>query len=475
MTTEFKLPELSEGVDTAEVSQIYISEGDDVQADQNIMELETEKAVTDVPCPYNGKVIQIHVSQGDTIQVGTTLITLEKVESEEAETASSDTRNDTQAETPRQQETDGDPETEAGEQPQEANGVEGPDDREAGETTEGRAKPPASTPESEGDANGMEPPARDATQEGGPEPAGSSDQQDKNRELPPPAGPATRRLARELEVDLDEFRPPGGGRITSEDVVRAFVERKRIGTLKTEPLPDFAEFGPVEREPLNQIAQTAARRLGIAWQTVPHVTQHGIADITELEAARRKHAKQADIGSAKITLTAIVLKSVTGLLREFPKFNSSLDTDNNELVMKRYYHIGVAVDTKHGLLVPVIRDVDRKSTEQLAEEINALAVKARRRELRKDDLQGGTFSISNQGGIGGGAFTPIVNFPEVAILGLGRARPELQLREGQPVERLMLPLSLSYDHRVVNGADAARFISRLSEVLSDAFSLLVAT
>jgi pyruvate dehydrogenase E2 component (dihydrolipoamide acetyltransferase) len=294
------------------------------------------------------------------------------------------------------------------------------------------------------------------------------------KHVPPPAGPATRRLARTLGVDLDDFSPPDRGRIRAEDVVRAYVESGKAAGLTTEPLPDFSRFGPVEREPLNTIARAAARRLSASWRTIPHVTQHGLADISELESARRQYLEQAGDKSVKITLTAIAVKSVAGLLRDFPKFNASLDTENDELILKKHYHLGVAVDTEHGLLVPVLRDVDRKSIEQIATELRDIADKARRRKLDKDDFEGGTFTVSNQGGIGGGEFTPIINYPEVAIMGLGRARPVVRMIDGQPVERLILPLSLTYDHRVINGADAARFVERLAQLLSDGFTLLIA-
>ena len=194
-----------------------------------------------------------------------------------------------------------------------------------------------------------------------------------------------------------------------------------------------------------------------------------------MESARRQHLEQAGDTAPKITLTSIAVKSIAGLLKEFPKFNTSLDQESNELIIKNYYHIGVAVDTAHGLLVPVIRDADRKSIEQIASELGDVADKARRRQLGKEDFEGGTFTVSNQGGIGGGEFTPIVNYPEVAILGMGRARAEVRMIDGQPAECLLLPLSLSYDHRVINGADAARFMDRLSQIRADEFTLLIAT
>lgn len=450
MATDFKLPELGEGVESADVSQIYISQGDQIEADQNVLELETEKAVADLPCPHAGKVSRIHVSQGDTIEVGQTVLTIEPVETE--------TDGETDDDQPEQQEVH----------------EEAPEQSAQDQKRQGSAEHRDDQPSTPDEKTTGEEESDERRAEREPS-AAAENREDDSKHVPPPAGPATRRLARKLNVDLDDFQPPEGGRIRSEDVVRAYVESGKSAVLAAEPLPDFTHFGPVERQSLNKIAKTAARRLAASWRTIPHVTQHGLADITHLENARRQYLEQAGDVAAKITLTSIALKSVAGLLKEFPKFNASLDADNDELILKMYYHLGVAIDTDHGLLVPVIRDVDRKSIEQLAAELGDVADKARRRQLGKDDLEGGTFTVSNQGGIGGGHFTPIVNYPEVAILGMGRARQELRMIHGKPAECLLLPLSLSYDHRAINGADAARFMDRLADILSDEFTLLIAT
>jgi pyruvate dehydrogenase E2 component (dihydrolipoamide acetyltransferase) len=236
---------------------------------------------------------------------------------------------------------------------------------------------------------------------------------------------------------------------------------------------ESGSFGPIERKPLSKLARTSASHLSHAWQSVPHVTQHDLADITELDAARRRYLEGTGRNGPKLTMTAIVAKAVATALKAVPQFNASFDAEANELVLKHYYHVGIAVDTKGGLVVPVVRDVDRKTVVEIAAEITELAERARERKLRLEDMQGGTFTITNLGGIGGTAFTPIVNHPEVAILGLSRGSKQLRLVDGQPQERLMLPLSLSYDHRAINGADAARFVVRLSRQLSDPFQLLV--
>jgi pyruvate dehydrogenase E2 component (dihydrolipoamide acetyltransferase) len=273
-----------------------------------------------------------------------------------------------------------------------------------------------------------------------------------------------------------------GGRITIEDV-EAYVRDRMaqpvpaaapsapgFGLVQAAPLPDFTRFGPVERQPMNKIFRTAAANLHAAWVTIPHVTQHDLADITELEAARRKYVK-ANPNSPKITMTAIIIKAVVGALKAFPNFNSSVDLQSGELVVKQYYHIGVAVDTPNGLVVPVIRNCDQKNILQVASELSELAGKARDKKLKSEDMQGGTFTITNLGGIGGTAFTPIVNYPEVAILGMSRTLNQLVMENGQIGERMMLPLSLSYDHRAINGADAARFIVKLSGSLTNFLEL----
>jgi pyruvate dehydrogenase E2 component (dihydrolipoamide acetyltransferase) len=230
----------------------------------------------------------------------------------------------------------------------------------------------------------------------------------------------------------------------------------------------------VEREKLSKLGRTAAENLTVSWNVIPHVTQHDRADVTELEAARQKFTKGAGAEGPKVTMTAIVMKALAAVLQEFPRFNSSLDPETNEIVYKRYYHLGCAVDTPAGLLVPVVRDCDRKSIREIAGEIGELAALARERKLPMDSIQGASCTVTNLGGIGGTAFTPIINYPEVCILGVARGQQELRLVEGQVRERLMLPLSLSYDHRVINGADAARFLAALCDMLSDPFQLLAA-
>jgi pyruvate dehydrogenase E2 component (dihydrolipoamide acetyltransferase) len=285
-----------------------------------------------------------------------------------------------------------------------------------------------------------------------------------------------RRLARELGVDIREVPGSGtGGRINLEDV-QAFV-RGALGGGQTgaapqpgaAPLPDFAKWGAVERKPMSNVRRKTAEHLSNAWRTIPHVTQHDKADITSIEALRKQYAPQAEKAGGKLTMTAIALKVAAGALRKYPQFNASIDPARNEIAYKKSIHVGVAVDTDRGLLVPVIRDVDTKGIVALSIELAQVSEKARGGKLSLDEMQGGGFTITNLGGIGGTSFTPIVNWPEVAILGISRGAQEPQWDGGQFQPRLMLPLSLSYDHRVIDGADAARFLRWVCDAFEQPF------
>lgn len=437
-TVEFRLPEVSEGITKVDVALVSVKVGDSIAADTVVCEVETDKAATDIRCPYAGTVTAVHVQAGQTVAVGAPLLTISTQAVATAPPA---------APAPPQ------PATSAAAAP---------------------ATPPApakTTP---------------AAPTGTPAPSAPAAAKVARPDGPPaPAGPATRRLARKLGVNLKLVKGTAtGGRITIEDV-EAYVRDRMaqptgvpatapatpgFGIVQAAPLPDFSRFGPIERQPMNKIFRTAAANLHAAWVTIPHVTQHDLADITELEAARRKYVK-ANPNSPKITMTAIIIKAVVGALKAFPNFNSSVDLQSGELIVKQYYHIGVAVDTPNGLVVPVIRNCDQKNILQVASELSEVAGKARDKKLKTEDMQGGTFTITNLGGIGGTAFTPIVNYPEVAILGMSRTINQLVMENGQISERMMLPLSLSYDHRAINGADAARFIVKLSGSLTNFLEL----
>lgn len=437
MSIEFKLPEVSEGVESADVADILVSEGDMITANQVVAEVETEKALAEIECPYAGRVTKVHVSPGDIIPIGATLLTIDA---------------EAPVETPVETKPDQKP--------------------DAGETAAQSEPEPEKTV-----ATQTNEPSKPVQAPVASAPVASVSQSNEDRP-PAPAGPATRRMARDLGVDLYDVKGSGpGGRITQEDV-QNYVKQKLSapavsgGPVTAPPLPDFTEFGPTRRERLNKIGRTAAEHLARSWNVIPHVTQHDLADITDIELARKQFLQGTGKNGPKVTMTAIAVKAAVTALKAFPKFNSSLDPETMEIVYKDYFHIGIAVDTENGLVVPVLRDADKKSLLEIASEVTELAFAARDRKLSMENMKGGTFTITNLGGIGGTSFTPIVSYPEVAILGMSRGQKELKLIEGELEERLMLPLSLSYDHRVINGADAARFIVKLSALLSDPFTLL---
>lgn len=422
MAIEFK-PNLGDGVKSADVAALHVAAGDTVEVGQIVMELETDKAVLEILADQAGTVSKLLVKKGDTVNAGSAVLVLEP------SGASAASKN---------------------------GGAKSASAATAAAVGVAPAKPTAT--------------ATAATLVNAPLPSTGG------RDLPLPAGPATRRLARELGLNLASIPGTGsGGRITLEDVARAVAGGGSGGGrgLVEPPLPDFSQYGPVDRQAFTKLQKTSANNLSLAWQIIPHVTQHDLADITETEAARKRFVETAPKGSPKVTMTALAMKAVVACLKEYPQFNASYDSAKTEVVLKRYYHIGVAVDTPNGLVVPVIRNVDQKTVLQLASELSELAAKARDRKLQVSEMQGGTFTITNLGGIGGTSFTPIVNYPEVAILGMTRSQRQLQLVDGEVTERLMLPLSLSYDHRVINGAAAARFTVKLANMLSDAFRLLI--
>jgi pyruvate dehydrogenase E2 component (dihydrolipoyllysine-residue acetyltransferase) len=500
---ELTLPDLGENIEEAEVLNVLVKKGDAVTKDQPVLELETDKATFELPSPHAGTVSDIHVKKGDTVRVGQKILTLEAGaaaredgggrKAKQSVPSSPEARDKRprkkQTDEERAQEEDVRTEKErAGEEDESAD-----EPRKAPATTRAR-KPETGEAKQREDAKPQEledekararedEKARAREEERADEPEDRA-RSSASREVEAAAGPATRRIARELGVDLMRLQGTGaGGRITPEDV-KAFV-RDRAAATRSEPAAapsapaasapaaDLERWGPVERRPLTGIEKTAARHLSGSWNEIPHVTHHDLADITELEESRHRYESGRKESEPKLTWTVLVVKAVAAGLLSFPRFNSSLDAAQEELVMKRYVHVGVAVDTEHGLLVPVIRDVDRKTTREIAAEITSLAERARARKLAREEMQGANFTVTNLGGIGGVAFTPIVSRPEVAILGVSRSREEVALRDGQVVRRVMLPLSLSYDHRVINGAAAARFVRYVADLLEDPLHLLM--
>ncbi|HXV43553.1 MAG TPA: 2-oxo acid dehydrogenase subunit E2, partial [Anaerolineae bacterium] len=474
IATEFKLPELGENIQAGDVINILVAVGDTVAEDQPVLELETDKATVEVPSSVSGVVKEIHVKAGETAQVGQLILTLEtttptpKTEGQPAAVAKQPEPQPSKQETQPQLAPAEPPAPEPTKRPATPESTRrGVDDdrREAHDQREGQATATRGQGETAASPSHLPAPLP-PTARPQPEAAYSA----------VPAAPNIRRLAREIGVDITQVPGSGpDGRISMADV-KNYARRRNLaeimaptGQIAAAPLPDFSKWGEVEREAMSNIRRKTAEHLGQAWATIPHVTQFAQADISEIEELRKRFAKTVETAGAKLTLTAILLKVVTSVLKSLPQFNASVDMAKNEIVHKKYYHIGVAVDTDRGLLVPVIRNVDQKNILELAVELNEVAERARNKKLSLDDMQGGTFTITNLGGIGGSYFTPIVNAPEVAILGVARGQMEPVYKNGQFEPRLMLPLALSYDHRIIDGADGARFLKSLVEHLEQPF------
>jgi pyruvate dehydrogenase E2 component (dihydrolipoamide acetyltransferase) len=476
MPIEFKIPELGENVTSGDVVRVLVKPGDTLAKDQPVLELETDKATIEVPSTVAGTVKDIRVKQGDKVKVGQTVLT---VDGDAAGAAKPESKGDgAKADAAKADAAKADSAKGAAEKPK-PQPTGAPEEGGLSQEAPGQAAPAG------GGSDSAEEPSRpkrgevvDITRGARPAavPPPSTQQEPGPSEGPAAAAaPSVRRLARELGVDIRTVPGSGpDGRVSSDDVqsfVRGAMSGGQGGQAGASPLPDFSKWGEVERKPMSNIRRKTAEHLGHAWRVIPHVTQHDRADITALEALRKQYTPKAEQAGGKLTMTAIALKVAAGALRRFPQFNSSLDAARGEIVYKKAIHIGVAADTERGLLVPVIRDVDRKGIFQLAAELSGASDKARSGKLSLDEMQGGGFTITNLGGIGGTAFTPIVNWPEVAILGISRASQE-PVYVGQQFEpRLMLPLSLSYDHRVIDGADAARFLRWVAEALEQPFVL----
>ena len=432
--------------DAVDVIEVLVAPGDRVQVEQSLITLESEKATMEIPSPAAGVVRALHVAVGDKVSEGALIATLE-VEEAGREAAPAPKRA-----------------------PDAALAAAPPPPEPPAAAVRAPAEPPRARAAAAEPARRVEAPA--------PAPPAPASLQRAH------ASPSVRRLARELGVDLARVRGSGRkGRIQKPDVQTFVREALAAGApppaaapgfaLPPAPQVDFAKWGEIEVRPLSKMRRVAARNLHRSWITIPHVTQFDDADITELEAFRRSKAEEARSRGTKLTLLAFLLKAAAVVLESFPSFNSSLEPGGEAIVVKKYFHLGFAVDTENGLVVPVIRDVERKGLFDLALELATLSQKARDRKLTPDDMSGGTFTISSLGGIGGTAFTPIVNHPEVAILGVSRAEMKPLWQGKDFVPRLVLPLSLSYDHRVIDGADAVRFTTRLKSVLADIRNLIL--
>ena len=459
--TELLLPELGENIVAGDVVRVLVHVGDRIARDQPILELETDKATIEVPSSLTGTIAEVRVQPSQKVKVGQVILVVDEsggatasdapaaAETKPAASAAPTHASEAAVEGGLAQDVHGTPTTTG------APDARGQQEREQGL---GQVAPPQ-------DAGGGRPGRIVDIAAGRPAPAGG----------PVPAAPSTRRYARELGLDIGQVPGTGpGGRVSLDDVksqARTVISGSggKAHVVTTAPLPDFSKWGEVERQPMRAVRRKTAEHMARAWATVPHVTQGDKADITNLEALRQKYGKRVEAGGGKLTVTAIALKVVASALKVFPQFNASIDVDNEQVVYKKYVNIGVAVDTEFGLLVPVLRDVDQKNIIQISAELAQLADKAKARKLTLEDMEGGCFTVSNLGGIGGTYFTPIVNVPEVAILGMSRSVVEPVHVNGEFQPRTMMPLSLSYDHRLIDGADAIRFLRWVCDALEQPF------
>jgi pyruvate dehydrogenase E2 component (dihydrolipoamide acetyltransferase) len=468
MSIEFKLPELGENVDKGDVIRVLVEKGDAVAKDQAVLELETDKATIEVPSSVGGTVEEVRVKAGDKVTVGQVVLVLDGSgngagSSSEAGAAGGRAEPEGTPLPPAQGAESASDSTEKTEDvregteaaPKSGSRSENVVDIKSGRQTPSRPEP---APEAAAPAPAPEAPAAAAD-------AGAA----------VPAAPSVRRFARELGVDIAQVAGSGpGGRIGQDDVtqhVKARMTGPAAGGVRAAaPLPDFSKWGGVEIKPMSNIRRKTAEHLSQAWQA-PHVTQHDKADVTGVEAFREAYGRRVEQAGGKLTVTAVLIRLLAAAIDRFPQFASSVDMANESIVFKHYRHIGVAVDTPNGLLVPVVRDAGRKSITDIAVELGTLSQKARDRKLTLDEMAGAVMTVTNLGGIGGTSFTPIVNQPEVAILGVSRTATEPVWADGQFVPRPMLPLSLSYDHRVIDGADAARFLRFLAEGLEQPLTM----
>jgi pyruvate dehydrogenase E2 component (dihydrolipoamide acetyltransferase) len=510
MATDFKLPNLGENIESGDVVDVLVKEGDTIRAEQEVIELETEKAVLPVPCPTAGVVRKIHVKKGDTVPVGGVVLSLEA--------ASSATKEPAEKEPPAAANKPGAPaktqersQKDVGEGRRDAKAAPSNSASESGTVREADGahkarQRPAQPPEAGGGPAGPQEESqadrRQSTARPVAAPARVETPQAEQRVAAPPASPETRRYARELGVDIHQVRGSGdGGRITKEDVKAAV--RAAFNTPGTIPAPPAAPadrgekkaaasaregqggsppqgesardaWGPIRRAPLSRIRETIALNMARSASTIPHVTNFDDADITELERIRK--GSMADyVGDVKLTMMSFVLKAVAMALKHHQEVNASLDLEQKQIIYKDYVNVGVAVDTPRGLVVPVMREVDKLSIPQIAQQMAKLAEDARNARFKVDDLRGGTFTVSNLGAVGGTYSTPIINHPEVAVLLVGRSRKlPVVVEEDQIQVRLTMPLSLSYDHRLVDGATAARFLNDVIEFLEVPGRLLLA-
>jgi pyruvate dehydrogenase E2 component (dihydrolipoamide acetyltransferase) len=448
MVEEIRLPEISENVESGEVIDVLVKVGDFIEVEQSVVELETEKAAFEVPSPIRGKIVEVNVKEGNEVKVGQVIA---KVDTQAKS-------GEEKVEEPAEERTE---KEETKEEPSEKKQKEQPDQK---------------APEKKGE---IEKPKRqeDVARETSVRTEAKEPGTKAKSSETIPAAPSVRQLARELGIDIGMVSGSGpGGRISAEDVKRHAKQLVTGTSVTTAPkeskaLPDFAKWGDIERKAMSATRKKIAETLSYTWSNVPQVTQYDQVDITILEEYRRQYSQTIEDAGGKLTVTSILLKVVASALKEFPKFNTSVDSERQEIIYKKYFNVAIAVDTDRGLLVPVVRDADKKSILELSVELTELAQKTRQHKIGPEDMVGGNFTISNLGGIGGTNFAPIIYWPQVAILGVAQASKQPVYVDGRFEPRLILPLSLSYDHRVIDGAEGLRFLRWIAETLERPFLL----
>jgi pyruvate/2-oxoglutarate dehydrogenase complex dihydrolipoamide acyltransferase (E2) component len=478
MTIEFQLPDLGENIESGDVVNVLVKPGDQIQANTPVVEIETDKATVEVPCPQAGRVVEIKVQPGDTVPVGGVILTLDGAGGG-GNSQSAPTKQKPAAAAPATPKAPSKPAPKQPEPAEEEDDIDPEDQAELQDEPDEPAAAQQAAPK-------PQKPASPQPSAPAPAPAAPADSLSGMRDNAP-AGPAVRRLARELGVDLARVKPTGvDGRITRDDVVRS-VRETNVTTAAVVPsknrnrpqVPpgtvDQDSWGTVRRERLTKIRKTIATNMSRSATTIPHVTNFDDADVTELERIRKESAADYVDSNVKLTMLAFVIKAVASSLKLHPMLNSTLDLETEQIIYKEYINVGVAVDTERGLVVPVIRNVDHMSIPQIAESLQRLANQARANQFSLEDLRGGSFTLSNLGAVGGQYSTPIINYPEIAVLLVGRSRKQPVVGEGDKIGiRLMMPLSISYDHRLIDGATAARFLNEVISYLQAPGRLLLA-
>ncbi|MGH2575840.1 MAG: 2-oxo acid dehydrogenase subunit E2 [Ignavibacteria bacterium] len=431
MIKEIVLPIVSENVEEGDVVKVLVSVGDEIEIDQSIIELETDKALFEVPSSEKGKVVEVNVKEGDSIKIGQVILKVETDKEQKAESK----------------------------------------EQKAEQKAENKEQPPLNLPLTEGDATPDK--LETKTEQKFETRDGQVKAAPVSRGEAAPASPSVRRFAREIGLNINEIRGTGPGGRISEDDVKTHAKRlltERAGIQQTQSirdLPDFSKWGEIERKAMSKIRQITADSMSYAWNTIPQVTQFDNADITDLEKFRKDYNKKNKDDGVHVTMTSILVKIISLALKQFPQFNASIDINKKEIIYKKYINIGIAVDTDRGLLVPVIQEADKKNLKEISIELGELSEKTRNKKISPDEMEGGNFTISNLGGIGGTNFSPIVYSPQAAILGVSRSSITARFINGKFDPVLMLPLSLSYDHRIIDGADAARFLRWVCEALEN--------